>query len=116
MYKQPVAAGPGALWICIVVPLWLSLVTSSAAAADIERGKLLYENTCGVCHESTLHVRERRKARTFEQIQVQVVRWSTAAEAQWTLEEVEDVTDYLNSNYYRYPCAPEQCSFSPDKD
>jgi len=90
-------------------------VGAPAAAADFARGELLYENTCGGCHESKLHLRERRKARSFGQIKTQVVRWSTAAKAQWNFEEIEDVTDYLNSTYYRYPCAPEQCSFSADK-
>lgn len=90
-------------------------VSAPAVAADSDRGKLLYENTCSGCHESALHVRERRKARSFGQIKAQVVRWSTAAKAPWNFEEIDDVTDYLNSTYYRYPCVPEQCSFSANK-
>ncbi|MFK7963476.1 MAG: hypothetical protein AB8C46_05855 [Burkholderiaceae bacterium] len=111
MNKRPSAGG-----LPLVALMLLAMLTGSPSqATDAGRGKLLYENTCGICHESTLHLRERRKARSFEQIQVQVVRWSTAAKAKWTLEEIQDVTDYLNATYYRYPCAPEQCSFSPDK-
>ena len=94
--------------------LLATLAGAPSQATDASRGKLLYENSCGTCHESTLHLRERRKARSFDQVQVQVTRWSAAAKAQWTLEEIQDVTDYLNATYYRYPCVPEQCSFSPD--
>lgn len=116
MKKRAIAARPGTFLFSLVIASLLSTASLLSVAADVERGKLLYENSCGVCHESALHIRERRTARSFEQIQAQVVRWSTAAQAQWTLEEVEDVADYLNSTYYRYPCAPEQCSFSPDNN
>jgi len=99
----------------VVLGLFVMLVGVPVSAVDSARGKLLYENTCGTCHESALHIRERRTVQAFAQIQAQVLRWSAAAEARWTAEEVQDVTDYLNSTFYRYPCSPEQCSLATNE-
>ena len=70
-------------------------------AADAERGRLLYENHCMVCHTSVVHVRERRKATSREEIQTWVQRWRKELGLQWGTVEVGDVTKYLNDRYYQ---------------
>jgi len=71
-------------------------------AADAERGQLLYENHCTVCHTSVVHVREGRKATSREEIQTWIQRWRKELGLQWGTVEVDDVTEYLNGRYYQF--------------
>jgi mono/diheme cytochrome c family protein len=81
----------------------LALAASTAAAEDPDRGRLLYENHCTVCHTSVAHVREDRKAATPAELLHQITRWSTHLELSWHGSEREDVAAYLNQRYYRFP-------------
>lgn len=71
-------------------------------AADLERGKLLYENHCQECHESVVHVRHDRRARFLAELYWQTTRWATDRRLPWGYSEVEDVVQYLNSEYYKF--------------
>jgi len=83
----------------------LALAATTAAAEDAERGRLLYENHCTVCHTSVVHVREDRKAATPAELLHQITRWSTHLELSWHDGEREDVATYLNQRYYHFPSA-----------
>ena len=78
----------------------LLVVAPQPAAADESRGKLLYENHCQVCHESTVHVRENRKVEDRAGIMRMVVRFSDHLELDWSADEMRDVADYLAAEYY----------------
>lgn len=69
---------------------------------DVQRGKALYENHCIKCHESTLHLREDRRAKTVEDVRSQVVRWSQELGLGWGYQEIEDVRQYLSSTFYNF--------------
>ncbi|MGB7543401.1 MAG: hypothetical protein WBM28_15485 [Burkholderiales bacterium] len=81
----------------------------AAHAADAERGRLLYEGRCNVCHDTGVHLRASRKAQTFEGIREQVVRWNNELGGAWRREDIDDVTRYLNSRYYFYRCPESLC-------
>jgi cytochrome c5 len=66
------------------------------------RGKLLYENHCHSCHESMVHIRGAHKAKTYEDIQYWVGRWTQELKVKWSAEEIDDVVQYLNQTYYHY--------------
>jgi mono/diheme cytochrome c family protein len=83
------------------VAIVLLFAGSETRAADAERGRLLYENHCTVCHTSVVHVRERRKAASREDIQTWIRRWQTELGLYWGTVEIDDVTEYLNDRYYR---------------
>jgi len=82
------------------------------AAADTERGRLLYELRCGSCHSESVHGRTNRVARSFEDIAAWVARWNTTLALNWGAEELEHVSVYLNATYYRYACPPTVCKLS----
>lgn len=75
---------------------------ASAASADSGRGKLLYENQCSACHESSMHVRGNHKAKSIAEIRAEVQRWSATQKLNWGPAEINDVTDYLDENFYHY--------------
>ena len=80
-----------------------------AAAADVERGRNLYETRCNVCHATGVHIRQVRKATTFEGIREQVVRWNRELGGAWGMEEIDDVTVFLNDRYYFFRCPASVC-------
>lgn len=77
-------------------------ITGTAAAAQPLPGEALYENHCTTCHASTVHIRERRQAQNLDAIRSWVIRWASVEELDWTREEVDSVTEYLNQRYYGF--------------
>lgn len=97
--------------IAIATVLAMSLAgTTAAGAADLERGRILYEARCGGCHGDSVHGREKRLAADFAAVRGWVLRWSANLGFAWTNDEVDDVTVHLNSRYYRFPCPASVCS------
>jgi cytochrome c2 len=89
----------------IAIAVVLALTAGPGSAADAQRGRLLYENHCMVCHTSVAHIRDDRRVVTPVELRGQVTRWSTHLELPWQAEERDDVTAYLNERYYRFPSA-----------
>ena len=85
----------------LILATTLFVAGGQAQAADPERGKLLYENHCRVCHTSVVHIREDRKASSREEIRTWVQRWRKELGLQWGYGEIDDVMEYLNERYYR---------------
>ncbi len=87
------------------VAAMLLVTTDDSMAADAERGRLLYENHCTVCHTSVVHVRERRRATSRDDIRMWILRWQTQLDLNWGNVEVDDVTEFLNARYYGFKSA-----------
>ena len=67
------------------------------------RGRMLYENHCITCHESTVHIRARRKATNYQQVGYWVNQRADWLNLGWTDLEKQEVIQYLNERYYKYP-------------
>ena len=83
--------------------LLIAFVSLPAAAQDPDRGKLVYETQCGGCHYERVHQRERSKSRvhTLSDLRDEVVLRAGQTGRPFTLEDLEDVAEYLNRSYYR---------------
>ena len=66
------------------------------------RGKLLYENHCMACHESVAQIRVNRRVKALPALQAQVIRWAAYSKLPWGNEEIEDVVQYLDTQYYKF--------------
>ncbi len=79
-----------------------SLLTNWAWAetANIERGRLLYENHCLACHESQVHIRNNQKVHTLGGVNREVIRWSEELKLTWRASEINDVSHYLYRTFY----------------
>ena len=86
----------------LLMLLFLLLPYATAALANPERGRLLYENHCGACHESSVHIREVQAAESLAAVRAQVAHWQEVLRLQWSPEDVGDVAEYLNAAWYRY--------------
>lgn len=75
----------------------------TAAAQDLARGKLLYETQCNECHYERVHERLRSDVKDLAGLRDTVWRWSQKTKQRsFSLDELEDITQYLNASHYRF--------------
>jgi mono/diheme cytochrome c family protein len=87
----------------------LGIMGLHAFAADVGRGRALYEVRCIECHSESVHGRKQRAAADYASIRYWVSRWNSELGGAWGAEEIEDVTAFLNERYYSYPCTGVTC-------
>ncbi len=80
-----------------------ALLAPAARAQDAQRGKALYENHCRVCHYESIHKRDpsRSLIRSLAQLRVEVAQRATLTKQRFTLEDLDDIAEYLNRTHYR---------------
>ena len=83
--------------------LALCLVALPALAQDAGRGKLLYETHCGDCHYERVHQRDRAKSpvKSLSDLRDEVALRAGQTGRPFTLEDLEDVAEYLNRSHYQ---------------
>jgi mono/diheme cytochrome c family protein len=85
----------------------LALFSLSAAAQDAADGKVLYETHCGGCHYERVHQRTRSDVRDLANLRDTVARWAAQTKRTYTLDELENIVQYLNESHYRFGLAPD---------
>jgi len=85
--------------ILSVMTLALVSVTSPSLAGE---GKVLYEKNCTRCHNTEVFTREDRSINSYEGLETRVKQCTGAAEVKWVDEEIKNVADYLNKNFYKF--------------
>jgi mono/diheme cytochrome c family protein len=76
---------------------------SAIAEAAEARGELLYNTYCVGCHTAQVHWRERRQARDWPTLKVEVTRWQKAAGQNLDVADIDALVAYLNGRYYHFP-------------
>ena len=77
------------------------LAASPVAAQDFDRGRVLYQTYCGGCHYERIHQRARTEIRDLADLRDMVARWAKQTNYRFSLDELEDVVEYLNVSHYR---------------
>ncbi len=86
------AAGAVAVWAA----------STPVGGADVDRGRLLYENHCQSCHGLSVHNRQRRWSTDLQQLRGVVDLWQQRQNLGWSREDIDDVVFYLNVRRYNY--------------
>ena len=87
----------------------LLLVPGAAAAQDAERGRLIYQTHCGACHSERTHDERLRPAvRDLAELRDMVAQWAPHSKRTYTLDELEDIVQYLNEAHYRFGLEPKR--------
>ncbi|MEN8129013.1 MAG: cytochrome c [Pseudomonadota bacterium] len=87
----------------ITVGVWAALAMYTPfAAAEFDRGQALYENHCRECHESWAHSREGRHVNSMDALRQWVTSWSVHSGLGWSVEDIDDVSDYLGRTFYNF--------------
>ena len=83
-------------------------VPVAASAADLERGHMLHENHCRMCHDSIAYKRGDKIANTYAEIKAQVTRWQTNTGLHWSEADIDSVTAFVAKTYYKLPVPTQQ--------
>jgi len=79
------------------------LVSTSLFSYDAENGKDLYhEAKCQKCHTSEDFTSQERKVRDLAKLHWRVKRCNYTMKAGWFDEDIDDVVEYLNKNFYKF--------------
>ncbi len=79
-----------------------------ARAQEPPSGQILHDTYCVMCHDSRVYTREDRLARDYREIRQQARRWQQNIGLKWDDADLERVSNYIASKYYRLAC-PEEC-------
>jgi cytochrome c len=81
----------------------LSLAGAPVLAQDAQRGKLLYETHCLACHYERIHKRDASRSLIKSQadLRVEVVKRAALTTQRFTVEDFDDIAEYLNRSHYR---------------
>lgn len=79
---------------------------AALSAVEFDRGEALYENHCSSCHDPLLHAGKARHVATLAELRARVAAWSIHSGLNWSEEDVNDVTDFLNRRFYRFSDQP----------
>ena len=90
------------------ISLLFLLLPAAASAQDAERGRLLYQTYCGGCHYERVHDRLRSEVKDLSDLRDMVARWAPQTKRRFTLDEREDITQYLNESHYRIGLPPKR--------
>ncbi len=82
------------------------VLPQAGAEVPFDRGQALYEHHCMSCHESWAHTRDGRHVRTISELRARTEAWSLHSHLDWSAEEIDDVTDYLNRAFYQLQPTP----------
>ena len=89
---------------CVLLAAMSAAPGAGAAqgAPDAARGALLYENHCGGCHTSAMHIRQGQHARSFADVSGWEEHWARYNKLDWSDDDVADVTAFLMARYYHF--------------
>jgi cytochrome c len=82
----------------------IGLLALSAFAQDAERGRLLYQTHCLSCHYERIHQRapSRSLLRSLPALRVEVARRAEQVTPRLSIEDLDDIAEYLNRSHYRF--------------
>lgn len=81
----------------------LVVLALPAAAADRDRGRLLHDNHCVLCHTTSVYTREDRLANSYLEVRQQVQRWQENTKLRWSPTDIDNVTEYIADKHYKLP-------------
>jgi mono/diheme cytochrome c family protein len=92
-----------AFLLVLATALFASRPTTALSDTAVPPGELLYQVNCNECHTAYVHWRDHRRAIDWETLQSQVWRWQGNLGVNWSQEQIDAVSDYLNRRYYQFP-------------
>lgn len=88
------------LLLCLL-PLWLAASPVQALTGDVVRGEVLHKK-CLDCHGTGGYAPDKRKITSLKALRKDVKRWGTYYAPALNDQEVEDITAWLNVNFYKF--------------
>lgn len=89
-------------YVTILIAGVLFSVSTPTTATDIKRGETLHTANCVGCHNQDVYTRENRRIKSLDSLRSQVVRCEANLDLKLFPEDMDAITDYLNTNYYQF--------------
>ncbi|MBP8308723.1 MAG: cytochrome C [Burkholderiaceae bacterium] len=70
-------------------------------APSQNRGALLYSTHCIACHTTEVHWRGRKLVTDWSSLMVQVRRWQSVQQLNWSDDDIVQVARHLNARFYK---------------
>jgi mono/diheme cytochrome c family protein len=67
----------------------------------VARGEEIHK-VCLPCHNTTLYISPQREIKSLPALREEVARWGDYYNPALTKQEIDDVTAYLNANFYKF--------------
>lgn len=88
--------------VCALTAAMFFATQAAAQIPDPERGRMLYENHCVVCHTAKVHTRPNRIAVTREEVREIADHWRRQQNLTWSAQDTEDVVEFLGRTRYHF--------------
>jgi len=80
-----------------------SIIFASVLHADNSEAKTLFDEAkCMKCHNNSSFTPKEEKVNSFKRLHKQVQRCESGNHIGWFEEEIFDVTNYLNNDFYHF--------------
>jgi mono/diheme cytochrome c family protein len=73
-----------------------------AAIPKVSNGQELHDGKCLSCHKPGFYTRESRRIKSYDSLKTQVQTCATNLSIPWFEDEVEEVANYVNTEYYKF--------------
>lgn len=80
----------------------IAIDVAFASATDLVQGKTLHEANCVTCHDSRIYTRPDHRTTSLDALRHRVQYCQEEIGEEWTAPQVDDVTAYLNHNFYHF--------------
>ncbi len=88
--------------LVLVFAFTVTPVLAAERSPNAAQGKTLHEKSCMKCHDNRQYTRPNRIIHTFEDLRARVEFCDNAAKAGFSADELDDVVEYLNVNFYKF--------------
>jgi hypothetical protein len=86
----------------VILACSLTQALAATHSPDSAHGKSLHDAKCMGCHDTRQYTRPNRIIHTFEDLHARVEFCDSAAKANFSLDDLDDVVEYLNVNFYKF--------------
>ena len=86
----------------ITILMLVGIAAPFSYAAEKNSGKALYEKHCLSCHAEEVMTRPNHRVKDLKQLHNQVRRCELSLGLRWFESDIDQVTDYLNLNFYKF--------------
>ncbi len=86
----------------VIAGFSLTFAWAGERVPDAVQGKTLHNKSCMGCHDNSQYTRANRIIHTFEDLRARVKFCDGAANANFSPNDLNDVVEYLNVDFYKF--------------
>ena len=88
-------------FFAVLIGLVMVACTDTSQSDPVARGERIH-TVCLSCHGTDLYVSPKRKIKTLPALRKDVARWGDYYDPALSEQDIDDVTAYLNKNFYKF--------------